>query len=1149
MPSRDTFDGSHEQHKIYAINNTNDPFEYVKTIKNELGPDIFICKENAPQALKIAKLMEKHRTVFAIEDRPIGHFTSYEAEIPTIEGRSASMHQYKVPVQYEEAISAEIERLKRMKVLTKCPNNRGFNTPLQAVPKPDQKIRLVINFKPTLNKILVDEDSFCVPDLMTESIIPPNMKYFLTLDVRAGYWNVPVKKEHQHKLSIMWKSQNLMFQRLPFGLKTSGSIFSRALAHSLESVENKENFKCYIDDLFIFASDFQTFYETVDQIFGLLNKFGWVVAGNKVFALYNRVKWLGRIITPLGTTSDPGNANAFQKITPPKTYKGLQSLIGAMNWLRQYAAAREDQNVAAKSFSAIIKPISNLLKTNKPGKKLIWTREADQALEIIKDRLSSEMMIYHPDWNSPFTLTTDASLYAMGYALTQCVGGRWRIIRVNSKTLNDAQTRYSATEREALAVVWAVTDAKIYLRGRRFTVRVDHRALTFLDCKIPKNDKICRWFNTLSSYNFVVTYLPGTDNCVADFLSRNPEQMMSRHTSHEPSEPVGRFVNIGKFQVYVPSWVDTDNDCNIKIDGDDLTNPESIVALVSKNDGEMESSVKLRICSEQYADENVKKILDSIEHGYEFPKLTEAKDDDEVNWLRRHRAKLSRCEETGALLVLDKIYVPRALRPEILRRYHNDNNHMGAARMKDAMAHLTWPDKTDDIVNFSRSCICQHRKGGRGQSRNPEPKSIPKGNRIFQHILVDFVDMPVTKLGFRYILTVICTYSRFLIAVPSRNHRAVDAVKGIKEHVLHKFPRVESISSDRGRHFISEMNKQFAALHNITWRYHTSYRPQSTGLLEVQHRSIKDALFIMVHETQSEWTECIQHVVSTINRLPNCSTKISPFEVVYLEKPQLSEYDLVNRTEELSIDEYTKRRYEAKKVLHETLQKCQEQADAALRKQSQPKVLAPEISEGDSVLLHRPFSATAKRTKVPWLGPFEVTATNGSVVRIKDLEGVEDWVHRTQVQKIERRKQALGPLPWFPDFRIPLRATQFQHESQKVQLNEPKRLEMRDPTPGDTAENLPTKKPPSEHDDQAADLTFDEFHTPPTSPEKDRFAPTRAQSASPARIARRNLSPGPMKTRSMTKMQRGEDKQTQDLLKNLAPFQLRRSSRNRKTPK
>ncbi|CBY17748.1 unnamed protein product [Oikopleura dioica] len=338
------------------------------------------------------------------------------------------------------------------------------------------------------------------------------MKYLATLDIRAGYWNIRIKKEHQHKFSVMWKSENLQFTRLPFGLKTSGSIFSRALAHSLESVKHKSSLKIYIDDLLIFSNDFKIFHETIDQVLDCLNKFGFVVAGHKVFALHERVKWLGRIITPHGTIADPGNANAFRKMEAPKTYKGLQSLLGAMNWLRMYAAAREDENVGCKSFSHVIEPISTLLKSNKPGQKLAWTRDAENALQILKERLTSETMILHPDWNLPFTLTSDASKYAMGYALTQCVGGRTRIVRVNSKTLNDAQTRYSAIEREALGVFWAINDAKVYLRVRKFTVRVDHRALTFLDGKYPKNDKVARWWNTLSMFNFLVVYIPGPDN-------------------------------------------------------------------------------------------------------------------------------------------------------------------------------------------------------------------------------------------------------------------------------------------------------------------------------------------------------------------------------------------------------------------------------------------------------------------------------------------------------------------------------------------------------------------------------------------------------------------------------------------------------------
>ena len=160
-PSRDVFNQKTEQHKFYVISNSKkDPFKYIAEIKATFGPDIYISNNNTDKAVRIGGLMEIHCKVFAIEDRPIGQFTSYEAAITTIEGRTASVHQYKLAVQYDEPMTKEMQRLKKMTVLKKCPNNRGFNTPILAVPKPDGSIRTVMNFKVTLNKILCDMDSF-----------------------------------------------------------------------------------------------------------------------------------------------------------------------------------------------------------------------------------------------------------------------------------------------------------------------------------------------------------------------------------------------------------------------------------------------------------------------------------------------------------------------------------------------------------------------------------------------------------------------------------------------------------------------------------------------------------------------------------------------------------------------------------------------------------------------------------------------------------------------------------------------------------------------------------------------------------------------------------------------------------------------------
>ncbi|CBY09626.1 unnamed protein product [Oikopleura dioica] len=432
--------------------------------------------------------------------------------------------------------------------------------------------------------------------MQMEALLPPGQKYFMTADIKCGFWNIKVREEDQHKLAIQWKGTNYQFQRLPFGLKSAPSIFCRAIARCLETMQNRQNIKLYIDDICIFSETFDVFVKTIDEVFSLLTDHGFVVSPKKVFALQPEIRWLGRLISPIGSRANPENTQAILEITAPTSYKGLQRLLGMLQWIRQYAACRNKEDVASKSFSQVIKPISALLKTNTPRGKFTWTRNASKALEEIKERLASPEFIYFPDWNHTFVLTTDASIDAIGYCLTQEIEGKSQIIRVNSKTLNGAQQRYSTTERECLGVYWAILDCKFYLSGSRFIVRCDHNPLTFLDTKTPKNDKVVRWLNQLS--NFIIVFVRGVDNNVADFLSRpRDSDRPTRSSSPEDSEPAGEYHKFHKYSIYVPSWVDPNADVSISMDGADLTDPGPVIYAITSSRTDIDTATRTSIAS------------------------------------------------------------------------------------------------------------------------------------------------------------------------------------------------------------------------------------------------------------------------------------------------------------------------------------------------------------------------------------------------------------------------------------------------------------------------------------------------------------------------------------------------------------------------
>lgn len=424
---------------------------------------------------KLQEVIGQHKSLFSEPNENLTYTTAVVADIRTVTNEPIYSRYYPYPVQLKDEVEKQIQDLLKQGIIR--PSRSPYNSPIWIVPKKadasgEKKYRMVIDYRKLNEQTLPDK--YPIPEI--NDVLPQlgQNQFFSVLDLKSGFHQIPLREADRQKTAFSVNNGKYEFTRLPFGLRNAPSIFQRTLDDILRKWIGKICF-VYMDDIIIFSKNEEDHYKNIDAIFRTLRLSNMKVQLDKCEFLKKEVEFLGFIISDKGIKTNPKKVEAILNFPTPKTLKDLRSFLGLSNYYRRFI----------RDYAKIAKPLTTLLRgeagrsSKYMSKKIMidLDQEAMDAFIKLKTILASEdVMLAYPDFSKEFTLTTDASKYALGAVLSQ----ENRPIVFLSRTLSKPEEHYATNERELLAIVWALKSLRNYLYGSvKLKIFTDHLPLTY----------------------------------------------------------------------------------------------------------------------------------------------------------------------------------------------------------------------------------------------------------------------------------------------------------------------------------------------------------------------------------------------------------------------------------------------------------------------------------------------------------------------------------------------------------------------------------------------------------------------------------------------------------------------------------------------
>ena len=991
--------------------NTRSKWQNIEELYDQLKVDEMPITIKEKDRLK--SIVDKYSQCFSTGPYDLGRCTIYTAEIKVKpDATPVWIPSRKIPYNLQQQMDLEIQNMEKSGMIKPCKfslwNSACFLVSKKAINNDNNnsssknKDNLNNNIKPrmrfvqdcrSINKASIDDKYELtnlnhILDKITEN------RYLSTFDFVSSFTQIPLSEESQPITAFSYNGARYMFQRLVMGHKTSSSQWSRLMARLFNKIPFK-NLIWFIDDILLCSNTVEDHLDRFEYMLNRLSYANLKLSPKKCNMLRNELSFVGMTISKNGISIDKDRIKAMTNLKPPTNVKETQRIIGLFSYNRKFI----------KNFATISRPLYDLLKKKGPFE---WSSNCQSAFEKLIELITNAAILCLPDINKPFQISVDASSLGFGGILQQKDpdSGSMKTIAYFSRSVPKHQRHWHASKLEFLAMHACLMHWRLYTQGpKKVVVQTDCRALINFDTIFSRgnNAAMQRKIADLAGFNLEIRHISGESNVVCDALSRYGHNIPTKNKFTQ----TGNSEKISK--IAIPKVTD------------------EVIALKRIKNSQKEDFLISELKSWIEAKErpnSVQEIDAPLELVYYWRNYDKFFIKDDIVWYRwRSRKKLDP-ESVDSLDSAEKhlIVVPQSLYDIVIRQYHEgvQNCHSGIENSLNACRkYFWWYKQRNEFEYYIKSCTkCNEVKQPRKSIIGPLKPVIFRA--FNQGIAIDHLcpgDDLVTLRGNRYILTITCLFTGYLVACPVKTQKSPETIKMILNNWITTFGWPLAILHDMHKNFTSELFSTVMTIFDIDDRHSTSYHSQSNGKVESQNKRINTAMRASLTDSQMKnWDIWLPYIVFTLNSLKSARTGHSSNMLVFgrdLRAPRdlwMSKHEIEKFDEPyVNIDNLKKKyAYDLHRIIGQIMNKVQKTMNkhvSLMCKQFNKNVTGPFFEVGQ--WCYTKINVPSNKFSARWTGPWKI------VHKISDNVYVVVVNHKECIVNVTKMK-AYQPSKYFP---------------------------------------------------------------------------------------------------------------------------------------